>query len=144
LTPAAKALYVASAAQSLPRGVVWYIVPADAELERAVEDVTFFFSALEGLSGPGAERAILPFPSHEVDPYRGLAPHVGVTSVRARALHAIAQGTARVVIASAAAVLPRVTPPDRLLAAALALKPGQDISPIDLAERLVDAGFTRE
>src|SRR5205085_10910763 len=89
-------------------------------------------------------RAVLPFPSHEVDPYRGLAPHVGVTSVRARALHAIAQGTARVVIASAAAVLPRVTPPGRMLAAALALKPGQDISPIDLAERLVDAGFTRE
>ena len=73
-----------------------------------------------------------------------MAPHIGVTSVRARALYAIAQGTARVVIASAAAVLPRVTTPARMQAASLVLKPGQDISPIDLAELLVDAGFSRE
>ena len=32
----------------------------------------------------------------------------------------------------------------RLLGAALDLKPGQEIAPIDLAELLVDAGFTRE
>ena len=44
---------------------------------------------MEGLSGSAADRAVLPFPSHEIDPYRGLAPHVGVTSARARALHAI-------------------------------------------------------
>src|SRR5439155_26039395 len=97
LTPSAKALYVAAAAQALPRGVVWYVVPADADLEEAVEDVTFFFSALEGLSASGAGRLVLPFPSHEVDPYRGLAPHVGVTSVRARALHAVGTGQARIV-----------------------------------------------
>src|SRR5207249_1920113 len=91
-----------------------------------------------------ADRAILPFPSHEVDPYRGLAPHVGVTSARARALHALAGSSARVVVASAAALLPRVTAPARLLAASLELRPGQDIAPSDLAELLVDAGFTRE
>ena len=38
---------------------------------------------------------VLPFPSHEVDPYRGLPPHFGVTSARARALHAIATRHAR-------------------------------------------------
>src|SRR3954468_18438768 len=56
----------------------------------------------------------------------------------------MANGTARVVIASAAALLPRVTTGDRLLAASLDLRPGQDIAPTDLAELLVDAGFTRE
>ncbi len=145
LSLSAKALYVAGAAHALPKGVVLYIVPSDGELEQAVADVRFFMTALEGLSDSAAEGAILPFPSHEVDPYRGLAPHVGVTSARARALHALAGGAAtRVVVASAAALLPRVSAPARLLDASIDLKPGQDVAPTDLAELLVDAGFSRE
>ena len=144
LTPSAQALFVAAAAQALPHGVVLSVVPSDADLEQAVADVRFFVGALEGLSASAAEQAVLPFPSHEVDPYRGLAPHFGVASARARALHAAASGTARVIVASAAALLPRVTAPAKLLAASLDLKPGQDIAPTDLAELLVDAGFSRE
>jgi transcription-repair coupling factor (superfamily II helicase) len=144
LTPSAKALFVAAAAQARPHGVVLCVVPGDGDLEQTCADIAFFLAALEGLAQTAVERAVLPFPSHEVDPYRGLAPHVGVTSARARALHAVARGTARVVIASAAGLLPRVTPPERMLAAALELKPGQDIAPTDLAELLVDAGFSRE
>src|ERR1700730_16070076 len=144
LTPAAKALFVAGAAHQLAHGVVLYVVPGDAEIEQAVEDVAFFVVAMEGLSSTAASRAILPFPSHEVDPYRGLAPHVGVTSARAQALHGVGAGSARVVVASAAALLPRVSAPRRLLGAARDLKPGQDIAPTDLAGLLTDAGFTRE
>src|SRR5256886_470306 len=144
LTQSANALFVAAAAQARPHGVVLYVVPSDGALEQSVADVAFFLAALEGLPVTAAERAVLAFPSHEVDPYRGLAPHVGVTSARARALHGIGRGTARVVVASAAGLLPRVTAPERLLAASLELKPGQDISPTDLAELLVDAGFSRE
>src|SRR5262245_36155777 len=142
LTEAARALYVAGAAQSLAHGVVLYVTPADADIEPAVADISFFLAALEGLSP--SDQAVLPFPSHEVDPYRGLAPHVAVTSARAQALHGIARGTARVVVASASALLPRVTNPRRLLANVLDLKPGMDIAPSDLADLLVDAGFTRE
>src|SRR5436305_3001261 len=144
LTPSAQALYVAAAAHELPHGVVLYVVPSDGELDQAVTDVRFFVSALEGLSSGGAGHAVLPFPSHEVDPYRGLAPHIGVTSARARALHAVARGTARVIVASAASLLPRVSAPERLLRASIDLKPGQEIAPTDLAELLADAGFTRE
>jgi transcription-repair coupling factor (superfamily II helicase) len=144
LTPAAKALFVAAAAQAMPRGVVLYVVPGDADLEEAAADVSFFMAALEGLSEDAAIRAVLPFPSHEVDPYRGMSPHFGVTSARARALHALATGTARVVIASATALLPRVSAPERLLQASVELRPGQDIAPADLGELLVDAGFSRE
>src|SRR5262249_29461694 len=50
----------------------------------------------------------------------------------------------RVVVASAPALLPRVTAPERLLAASLDLRPGQDVATSDLADLLVDAGFTRE
>ncbi len=144
LTDPAKAMYVAAAAQARPHAVVLYVLPADADLDRACADVSFFLAAFEGLTAAAAERAVLPFPSHEVDPYRGLAPHVGVTSARARALHGIARATARVVVASAAALLPRVTAQKRLLAVSLDLKPGQDVAPTDLAELLVDAGFSRE
>src|SRR5437588_12738380 len=98
LTPSAKGLFVAAAAQALPHGVVLYVVPGDGDLEQAVADVRFFVSALEGLSETAVERAILPFPSHEIDPYRGLAPHFGVASARARALHAIAGGAAPAVL----------------------------------------------
>jgi transcription-repair coupling factor (superfamily II helicase) len=144
LTDSAKALFVAAAAQARPNGVILYVVPSDGDLEQTCADVSFFLAALEGLTPAAVERVVLPFPSHEVDPYRGMAPHIGVTSVRARALYSIARGSARVVIGSAAALLPRVTAPERMLAASLDLKPGQDIAPTDLAELLVDAGFTRE
>jgi len=144
LTPPAQALHVAGVAHANPHSVVLYVVPDDGDLEQGCGDVSFFLSALEGLTAAGAERAVLSFPSHEVDPYRGLAPHVGVTSARARALHGIARGTVRVVVASAAAVLPRISSADRLLDVSVELKPGQDIAPTDLAELLVDAGFSRE
>ena len=106
-----------------------YVVPTDGDIDETVCDVEFFFSALEGLPAASA-RSVLPFPSHEIDPYRGLSPHVGVTSARARALHAIASGTVRVVVASAAGLLPRVTRPERLLANSMDLRPGQDIAPM--------------
>ena len=38
----------------------------------------------------------------------------------------------------------RVSGPRRLLGASLDLKPGQEIAPTDLAELLIDAGFSRE
>ncbi len=140
----AKALLVASAASALPHGVVLYVLPSDADLDGAVADVRFFLATLEGLSESALDRVLLPVPSHEVDPYRGMAPHVGVTSIRATALHALASGTARVIIASAAALLPRVSTPRHVLSASMNLKPGQDIAPEDLSDLLVDAGFNRE
>jgi transcription-repair coupling factor (superfamily II helicase) len=144
LTPSTNSMFVAAAAHAMPKGAVLYIVPADADLEQAAGDARFFLAALEGLSDAAADQAVLAFPSHEVDPYRGMTPHVGVTSERARALHALAAGSARIVVASAAAVLPRVSAPARLLAAAVDLRPNQDIAPIDLGELLVEAGFSRE
>ncbi len=144
LSPAAKALAVAAAAHADPTGVVLVVTATDGELEGLVEDVAFFLSAMEGLSEAACERVVLPFPSHEVDPYRGMAPHGGVLSARARALHALASRSARVVVASAPALLPRVSQPERLLQAAIELRPGLDIALDDLTTLLVDAGFRRE
>ncbi|MSO49091.1 MAG: transcription-repair coupling factor [Acidobacteria bacterium] len=99
---------------------------------------------MKGLSDSQTEQAVLPFPSQEVDPYRGLAPHLQVASARARALTALATGTSQLVIASARALPPRLTDPSRLAAATIILKPGVEISVHELRERLAVAGFTPE
>jgi transcription-repair coupling factor (superfamily II helicase) len=144
LTPAAKAFWIAAAASDDPRNeLVLAVVPSDRDVDQIVSDVRFFLGGLEGSSADELERTVLPFPSLEVDPYRGLAPHLRITSTRARALYAMATGHAHVVVASAAAVLPRVSPPDTLAGLALDLKPGDDVDTQRLAETLVDASFTR-
>src|SRR5690606_20439923 len=118
--------------------------PADRDIESVVSDVRFFLARLEGLTDEAAAQGVLPLPSLEVDPYRSLTPHFGVASARARALHALAVGRARVVVASAPALLPRLPDPDQLVASALELTPGFEIDPMVLADTLVQAGFTRE
>jgi transcription-repair coupling factor (superfamily II helicase) len=143
LTPQAKALAAAAQARATT-GVTLLVVPTDKEVEQLTSDARFFYGALEGASDAAVESAVLPLPSLQVDPYRGMTPHFRVAAARARALHAVATGTARLIVASAAALLPRVSPSDRLLKASLAMKPGTEIEPMDLADLLVDAGFTRE
>src|SRR4029079_9919759 len=104
----------------------------------------FFYAALESASEADVERAVLRLPSLQIDPYRGMTPHFRVSAARARAVHAAATGTARVIVASAAALLPRVSRPERLLSASLAIRSGTEIDPQNLAGLLGDAGFTRE
>jgi len=143
LTPAAKALAAVVAARAAS-GLAVLVVPTDKDVEQLVADARFFYSALEGASDADVERAVLPLPSIQVDPYRGMNPHFRVAAARARALHAAASGTARLIVASAAALLPRVSPPARLLRASFEIRSGTEIEPLDLADLLVDAGFTRE
>jgi transcription-repair coupling factor (superfamily II helicase) len=140
LTPPAQAL---AAAVHAGLGPVVLVVPADADVDGMTGDARFFLAGLEGLARSDVERGVLPFPSPEVDPYRGMTPHLDIASSRARALAALVLGDARIVVASAASLLPRVSPPDRLLLTAVDLRLGGSCSPVDLADRLVDAGFTR-
>ena len=145
LSPAARALAAVAAARAAT-GVTLFVVPTDKDVEQTIEDARFFWGALEGATEQAVERAVLAFPSHQVDPYRGMTPHFRVTSVRARALHAAAtlkQG-ALLIVASAAALLPRVSSPERIRRASIELKPGTEIDPVDLAALLADAGFDRQ
>ena len=120
------------------------IVPTDGDVEQMVADVRFFLGALAGLSDHELRHKVVPLPSHEVDPYRGLAPHFDVAAARGRALYGLATGSARVVVAAAVALLPRLSPPDRLLAAGTRLAVGALLEPPDLGGLLADAGFTPE
>ncbi len=143
LSSAAKALYVASAAAERDEAAV-VIVRNDADVEQMTADCRFFLAALEGMDDATVEQSVLPLPTLQIDPTGRFNPHLRVASARARALHALATGTARIIVASASALLPRVSPPDRLIKASIDLKTGQDISMSDLVELLVDAGFSRE
>src|SRR5438067_6935313 len=107
LTNSAKALFAATAAGREP---VVLVAPTDADAEQLTSDARFFLSALEGLSDAEAAQVVLPFPSHEVDPYRGLSPHFDIASARARALYASTLGKARIIVASGPALLPRLSP----------------------------------
>jgi transcription-repair coupling factor (superfamily II helicase) len=143
LTAVTKALAAVTTARSAT-GVTVFVVPTDKDVEQATTDARFFFTALEGASEADVDRAVLPLPSLQVDPYRGMTPHFRVAAARARALHGAASGSTRLVIASAAALLPRVSRPERLLQASIELRAGSEVEPQHLAELLVDAGFTRE
>ena len=141
LTPQAKAFFAAAA---VGRGPAVLIAPTDADVEQLTSDARFFLAALEGLSDADAAHVVLPFPSHEIDPYRGLSPHFDIASARARALHAMSVGSARLIVASAASLLPRLTPPSRFKQTGLVLHPGDDVSPTDLGDALAAAGYTRQ
>ena len=143
LSQAAKALAAVALARA-GRGTMLLIVPNDKDVEQITNDARFFYRAVEGATSKAVDCAILPFPSLQVDPYREMQPHFRVTSARARTLHAIAMGSARLVIASVAASLPRLNTPARIRRASLELKAGSKMEPQTLADLLVDAGFTRE
>jgi transcription-repair coupling factor (superfamily II helicase) len=144
LSASAQALYVAVQSSHRKSAVCVAIVPADEDVDRFCMDTRFFMAALEGASVAALEEAVKPFPSLQIDPYRNIAPHFGVASARAAALHAIASGTAKVVVASAGALLSRLSAPDNLEAAAIELRNGMDLDPVVLGDLLTDAGFTRE
>jgi transcription-repair coupling factor (superfamily II helicase) len=144
LSGSARALAVAAAANRLRPRPVLFILPTDAALDDAVDDVRFLLRSLEGLADAVAERMVLPFPSLQVDPYRGLAPHFRATSARAQALHALAAGQVRVLVTSAPALLPRLAPPAEISRLSTALRPGHDSSPDDLITMLADGGYERQ
>ncbi len=141
LSAAAKGFAVAAAAAEAP---VIVIVPRAGDVEQMVADASFFLGNLTATSAHELRQHVLPFPSHEVDPYRGIAPHFDIVAARGRALYGLASGTVRVLVAAAAALLPRVSPPDRLLAAGSRLLAGAFLEPPDLGDLLADAGFVPE
>jgi transcription-repair coupling factor (superfamily II helicase) len=143
LISSATALAIAGLARNR-QGVTIVVAPTDTDAERLVADIRFFYGALEGASEAAVERAVLAIPGLQVDPYRGMTPHFRVAAARARALHAAAAGIARIVVVSAAGLLPRISSPQRMLDASVDLRVGAEIEPQRLADLLVDGGFTRE
>src|SRR5688500_13587038 len=140
-SPPVRALAIAAAAKRLSEGAVLVVLPTDAEIDTAVGDICFFLGVLEGSADAVVSQQVLPYPSIQVDPYRGFQPHLKVASARARVLHALASGTARVVVASAPALLTKVPDPASVLLSSCEIKPGLDLDPHELANTLVLGGY---
>src|SRR5688572_627816 len=140
-SPPVRALAIAAASKRLSEGTVLMVLPTDAEIENAVGDISFFLGVLEGSADTMVSQQVLPFPSTQVDPYRGFQPHLKVASARARVLHALTTGTARVVVASAAALLTKLPEPASVLLTSAEIKPGIDLDPHELANTLVMGGY---
>jgi transcription-repair coupling factor (superfamily II helicase) len=140
-TSPVRALAVAAAAKRFPGGTVLLVVPSDAEIETTVGDISFFLGQLEGSAETVVSQQVLPYPSPQVDPYRGFQPHLKVASARARVLHALATGAARVVVASAAALVTRLPEPAAVLLASCEIRPGIDVDPQALANTLALGGY---
>src|SRR5688572_7974449 len=140
-TSPVRALAIAAASKRLPETTLLVVVPTDTEIDALCGDISFFLSVLEGSAATLVDRQVLPFPSTQVDPYRGFQPHLKVASARARALHALATNTARVVIASAAALLTKLPEPASILLSSCEIKPGIDIDPHELANTLALGGY---
>ena len=94
LTPAAKALAAVAQART-HASVTLLVVPTDKDVEQLTSDARFFYAAMEGASEATVEQSVLPLPSLQVDPYRGMSPHFRVAAARARALYGAITGTAR-------------------------------------------------
>jgi transcription-repair coupling factor (superfamily II helicase) len=136
-----RAFAIAAAAKRLSEGTILVVLPTDADIDNAVGDICFFLGVLEGSADAVVSQQVLPFPSTQVDPYRGFQPHLKVASARARVLHALAVGLARVVVASAPALLNKVPDPASILLSSCEIKPGLDIDPHELANTLVLGGY---
>ena len=140
-SPPVRALAVAAAARRLSEGTILLVVATDADIEDTIGDICFFLGVLEGSADSVVSQQVLPFPSTQVDPYRGFQPHLKVASARARVLHGLSTGSARVVVASAAALLTKVPEPASVLLASAEIKPGIDLDPHELANTLAMGGY---
>ncbi|MCB9761528.1 MAG: transcription-repair coupling factor [Alphaproteobacteria bacterium] len=111
-------------------GPTWVVAPDEATAELLHGELCFYL---------GSGRAWL-YPVDDSKPYEGLSPHPALPMSRVAALDALGRGGDLVVVAPAAALLPRVLPPD-VLAASPTIRKGEEHDPRSLAAALADLGY---
>ncbi|GMR21776.1 MAG: transcription-repair coupling factor [Acidobacteriota bacterium] len=133
----ARSLLVAAIARKTS-GPMVVVVADERRLAPAVSDLE---SLLRALSVP---RRVLSFPSFALDPYRGLSPHLDVTSARLEALVSLLDGEDVVIVATAGALLYRTAVPELLKRGIREIRTGDSFDPGELERYLVDAGYRNE
>src|SRR6476661_5029580 len=129
LSQSAQAMYAAVQSSHRSNSLTMIVVATDEDVDRVTSDVRFFIGALEGASGAALDEMVKPFPSLQTNPYRKLAPHFHIATARAAALYGLVSGSLRILVASGAALLPKLSPPETLRATSMELKPGMDFGP---------------
>jgi len=131
---------VESAIAHTTTGPMLVIVADDRRLAPAVSDLESLSRAMLGDAAP----RVLPFPAFALDPYRGLSPHLEVTSARLGALVSLIDGDDVVIVATAAALLYRTAVPALLKRGIRVLHAGSSLEPSELERDLVDGGYRNE
>ena len=136
LTPAAKALVVATLAHQLDRPVV--VLTKDNEAAQAYRQTTATF--LEWLK-PQSGSSVQVLPAMDCSPYESRSPHAEIQEQRAVALWNLARGGVKVIYTSVAAVMARFRGGGFYASLALDLKVGDELSLEDLVEHLRSVGY---
>ncbi|MBR3593252.1 MAG: transcription-repair coupling factor [Clostridia bacterium] len=129
LPPVCRAAVIATAAQNGHR--VSVICPDEAEATRLCEDIISL----------GTEARLLP--ARDLLPERGVINSKEWEHKRLYTLSALADGVLPVCVGSAESFSLITLPPERLTRSTFKIKSGDLISPIELCERLLSAGYTR-
>jgi len=107
------------------------LVPTAAEQDRVERELRFHLGA----------SAVYAFPADDVRPYDGFSPHPDIPRARLQALHALVRGEPVAVVASAAAALHRVLPPEMLRALHREVRPDMTVDRDALRASLVAWGY---
>ncbi len=119
-------------------GPVLVVVADERRLAPALSDLESLLLAL------GVERRVRAFPAFALDPYRGLSPHLDVTSARLQAFVSLLDGEDVVVVATASALLYRTVAPEILRGGIRELRPGESFGAGDLERYFIDIGYRYE
>jgi transcription-repair coupling factor (superfamily II helicase) len=131
LKGSAPAFLVASLATSLQKPCI--VITPDRETgEEFAAELCFY---------AGHPEAIYFFPPWETTPFEQASPHPDVSGMRLRALFALQEGRAAVVVAPIAALLQKVLPGDVLAGYSCYLKVGEELDRDAFLQQLVDLGY---
>lgn len=131
VVPGARALVAGELAE---RGApVLVIAQSPRDLEQLSSELAFFWPDLKHVN----------VPDYETLPYDQFSPHRELVAERLGALHALAIGSAQLVIVTPESLLTRLPPTSYISARILGLKTGQHLDGHALRRNLIDAGFTQ-
>lgn len=130
---AGRALVLAGLVAASDRRPVLVGTPTQAEAERLASDAAAVL---------GADR-VLHFPAWETLPFERVSPGVETMGQRLRVLHRLgSEHPPALVVASARALVQRIDPAAAI--EPIVVRPGNQIDPVGLVERLVMLGYRRE
>lgn len=130
---AGRALVLAGLVAASDRRPVLVGTPTQAEAERLASDAAAVL---------GADR-VLHFPAWETLPFERVSPGVETMGQRLRVLHRLgSEHLPALVVASARALVQRIDPAAAI--EPIVVRPGNQIDPVELVERLVMLGYRRE
>jgi len=132
-TPEARALLLAAIADATKQRLL-VVVPTEAGLHELEQALDLFHDK------PGA---IAVYPAPSLSPYQDVEPSLSVRRDEIRALARILHGEVDVLLVPSRALHTPLPTPASLASRIIELREGAEIDPRDLAERLVDNGFSR-